>query len=365
MNVKRSWFKSIAKVAYINGDTLMSLSIFKFSCSIFLFALINCVCLGKIAAQDPVFSQYYNSPLQLNPAFAGNATSPIFVLNYRNQWPSWPAAYRTFSFSYDQFFEGFNSGIGFSILSDDAGDGILKSINVSGIYSYRVIVNDDLQIKFGIEASLTQLRLDWNKLLFLDQIDPAIGATPGGSVIPSSETRPNDLTNYYMDISTGMLIYNRKYYAGFSLKHLNSPNNSFVSSPTDQYSGVPVRLSLHGGYQIHLEPGNKYHSGTILTPNILFVKQSGLSQINVGTIFGLRSFHTGVWYRHAFKNPDAFIFSFGVRSGVFKISYSFDFTVSELAINNTGGSHELGILINLESLAPKKSKYNDCFSIFR
>lgn len=31
---------------------------------------------GKLSAQDPVFSQFYNAYLQLNPAMAGNSRGP-------------------------------------------------------------------------------------------------------------------------------------------------------------------------------------------------------------------------------------------------------------------------------------------------
>jgi len=39
-------------------------------------------------AQDPIYSQYYTAPLQLNPAFAGNTDYPLFHANYRLQWPA-------------------------------------------------------------------------------------------------------------------------------------------------------------------------------------------------------------------------------------------------------------------------------------
>ena len=88
-------------------------------------------------AQDPIFSQYYAAPLQLNPAFAGNTYSPHIAINYRNQWPSLNQAYVTYAVSYSQFFKDFNSGIGLMILTDDAGQGLYKTTKVSGVYSYK------------------------------------------------------------------------------------------------------------------------------------------------------------------------------------------------------------------------------------
>ena len=71
-----------------------------------------------------------------------------------------------------------------------------------------------------------------------------------------------------------------------------------------------------------------------------------------------------MWYRDTANNGDAVIGSLGVRSGIYKISYSYDLTVSGLGVNS-GGSHELGLILNFDSLLPKKSKYNDCLNLFR
>ena len=77
---------------------------FLFFTPIYIFSLL-CV---KTYAQDPIYSQFYAAPLQLNPAFAGNAYAPFIAANYRSQFASFNngAAYSTYSVSYDQFLKG-------------------------------------------------------------------------------------------------------------------------------------------------------------------------------------------------------------------------------------------------------------------
>ena len=75
---------------------------------------------GYLTAQDPVFSQFYLSPLQLNPGLSGLTESPRFSANYRNQFPGFNNAYRTYAVSYDQFFPSINSGAGLWILGLDS-----------------------------------------------------------------------------------------------------------------------------------------------------------------------------------------------------------------------------------------------------
>lgn len=318
----------------------------------------------ELKAQDPIYSQFYNSPLELNPAFAGNSYAPIFSVNYRNQWPAISSVYQTYSASYDQYISKYNSGIGIILFSDNQGAGALKTFRISAVYAYQLKINEELRLKIGLEASAINSRLDWSKLSFPDQIDAEFGGvSPGGTPFPSQEIQPDGLGRTYLDLSTGLLLYNPLFYVGVALKHVNTPDDSFIDGGSN-FAGLPFRLSLHGGVQINLDEGNKKDQGAFITPNVLFVKQADFAQLNVGAYTGINRFFLGGWYRHAWGNPDALIFSAGVRTGVFKIGYSFDYTVSELSVN-TGGSHEIGFLINLESVVRKPSELNDCLRLFR
>ena len=318
----------------------------------------------NLDAQDPIYSQYYTAPLQLNPAFAGNTDYPLFHANYRLQWPSIAQAYTTYSASYDQYFEKTKSGLGFHVLSDDAGNGILKTVKLSGIYSYRILFANDYNLKIGLEAGYIQSRLDWNKLIFSDQLDPATGViTSGGSVIPSTEDQPEQLSTGIFDISSGILLYNPLYYVGISFKHLNNPQNSLLGGSSG-FIGLPTRISLHGGMQINFDRGNKKDEGSFISPNVLLLKQGGFYQMNVGSYGSFKNLLLGIWYRTTFNNSDAVIFTTGAKLETIKLQYSYDYTISELGLN-TGGTHEISIKMALEKLGPEKSKYNDCLSLFR
>ena len=267
--------------------------------------------------------------------------------------------------SYDRFVPRLNSGFGASILVDDAGDGTLKTTKLSGLYSYRIFVRKETYIKLGIEMGLVQSRLDPSKLIFFDQLDPQYGAiSPGGTTIPTQENLMDVGTRFYPDVGAGVMIYNSKFYAGIGLKHLNNPDNGFLNNIENIDRGIPTRFTIHAGMQIDLEKGNNRLTSSFISPNIVFVKQGPFRQINAGAYVDFGSFFTGLWYRDTANNGDAMIGSLGVRSGLFKISYSYDLTVSGLGVNS-GGSHELGLIFNFDSVSPKESKYNDCLSLFR
>lgn len=319
-----------------------------------------CLCVN---AQDPIFSQFYSAPLQINPAFAGNTYAPHISLNYRNQLPDWPNAYSTYSIAYDQFSPSLNIGYGLAILGDEAGDGLLNTNKISGFFAYRVQVKKDFFLKLGVEGSAVQARYNWDKFVFLDQIDPRYGTTtPGGTPIPTEEVPPEKLSNTYFDISAGLLAYSKMFYGGISMKHLNTPNESLLGINDNLNTGLPMRFTVHGGMQINLVEGNKRKPSAFISPNIMFIKQGDFGQLNAGAYASRGAVFAGVWYRHALTNPDAVIFLAGLQKGIFKFGYSYDVTVSGLA-GDTGGSHEISITLNFER--ERGVDYSDCFQLFR
>jgi len=331
-----------------------------------LVVMVVCtaVHISSLCAQDPVFSQFYSAPLQLNPALAGIVYAPNFNINYRNQWPSINSAYQTYAASYDQFFRDFNSGLGVYIQSDNAGDGIIRTNKASLAYSYRVRVNTSWELRLGVEAGVLQTRLDWSKLTFPDQLDPEFGAvSPGGTPIPSSEEQPDNLNKAYFDIGVGGVAYNENVYIGLTMKHLNTPGQAYLAADDNLISGLPIRWTVHVGGEFDLNIGNNRFWRPFISPNAMFVSQGASWQVNIGTFIGFGQFYGGIWYRHANVNPDAIIGAFGFKTEKFRITYSYDVTISSLSINS-GGSHEIGIGITLEDKG-RESKYNDCFSIFR
>src|ERR687890_2099287 len=67
-----------------------------FFISYFIFLFV------KANAQDPHFSQFFASPLTLNPALTGKFDGELRVAgNYRNQWPTINRAFTTTTVSVD------------------------------------------------------------------------------------------------------------------------------------------------------------------------------------------------------------------------------------------------------------------------
>ncbi|MEM6722639.1 MAG: type IX secretion system membrane protein PorP/SprF [Bacteroidota bacterium] len=336
-----------------------------------LFTLLTgFVLISSTHAQDAVYSQFFAAPIQLNPALTGTTFAPRIGINYRNQWPQLPNAFVTYSVTADKFIDQISSGIGLSILSDSEGDGIFKSIKVHGSYAYNLQVTESFFLRGGLQAGIIQRRLDWDRLLFFDQLDPFTGPVDaGGNPIQSGEQRPDRLNRTFVDFSAGLLAFSPQFYVGLTMKHINSPDQGILNSELGNAS-LPTLFSLHGGAEINLwEPNNKSEERAFLSPNFIFAKQGDFHQVNVGAYAKMGVVFFGGWFRHTFSNSDAAIILLGFQKSLVRFGYSYDVTVSGLS-SNTGGAHELSLTLNFSETNSAKRRrtsrqYNQCLKIFR
>lgn len=308
------------------------------------FCLFVCLMSFQLQAQDPMLSQFFTAPARLNPALTGSTPSARIHLNYRNQWPGLNNAYQTYIVGYDQYIDRFSSGVGLYILADAAGDGIYKTTQINGSYAYNLNLSDKMGLRLGLSASYVQAAVDWDKLVFFDQLDPVNGpADSNGIPYVTNEQRPDQTSVSYLSLGSGLLFFSEYVYGGVSLQHLNAPEEGLLS--VNGFANVPSRLTFHAGSEIKLgDRYNKSESVAFISPNVLFVKQAEFRQANVGAYLQGGSFFGGFWFRHTFGNADAVIALAGFRKGIMKIGYSYDHTVSGLA-GKTTGSHEISLVL--------------------
>jgi type IX secretion system PorP/SprF family membrane protein len=302
----------------------------------YILLLSGIIAIHTLQAQDPQFTQFYANPLYLNPAFAGSNVCPRICINYRNQWPGISGTYTTTSASFDRFVYRIKSGIGLLVTNDNAAQGVIKTTNISGIYSYQWRLTRKLSVNVGFKATYGQKVLNWSKLTFGDQID-----SKRGFVYNTNEVQGLSKKSF-VDFSAGILAFTKNFYGGFAADHLTQPDESLMSGGV---SRLPMKLTAHAGAVIPV--GSKEAEASI-SPNILYQQQQDFKQLNLGVYFTKGVIVGGLWYR----NNDAFIVLVGVQKGAFKIGYSYDVTVSKLT-NASAGSHELSLGIQLTCKKPK------------
>ncbi|MBN9382051.1 MAG: PorP/SprF family type IX secretion system membrane protein [Chitinophagaceae bacterium] len=302
-----------------------------------------------LRAQDPGFSQFFASPLTLNPALTGKFNGVVRVAgNYRNQWPSINNAFITSTISVDlpilrnRLPENDTWGMGLMAMTDRTASGILTSNYVSFSTAYHKALDEDglQQLGIGFQGTYANRSLDGNKLTFED------GLQLDGTWLRS----PSEIINYryisvsYFDMNLGALYNgstngNNNFYFGVSAYHLNRPKESFLGVDT---INVPIRFTGHGGgyFPIAGSPSTIYLSG-------LYNRQAGAHELVFGGAWAVSAsqdeenpvnFYAGAWGR--FSNvTDAIIPYVGLDYGNFNLGVTYDVNVSSLktASQNRGG----------------------------
>ncbi len=302
------------------------------------------------AAQDMHFTQFYSSPLFLNPAFTGADVCSRVSLTYRNQWPGVKKAYRSYLFSVDHFVVSKNIGIGILFGSDVAGSGDLKTTIVNVPIAYEAKLTKKLYVRMGIQPGIEIRSINYEKLLFGDQIER------GGA---ASLEAPTVNTSFF-DVGTGILLYSRKYWGGLSAYHLNRPTQSLID---DGKSVLPVKICLHGGAKFLLNEEEKEEKNRkYFSPALNYRHQNKFDQLDVGFYLTKDVLNLGLWYRGiplvksygpGYRNNDALALIVGVRTPRLSFGYSYDITISRLTALS-GGAHEITFSYQLCKLQKKK-----------
>ncbi|HHM20991.1 MAG TPA: type IX secretion system membrane protein PorP/SprF [Bacteroidetes bacterium] len=318
-------------------------------------------------AQDIHFSQFYLSPLNLNPAMAGVMNCNIrLVANYRNQWASVlkSNAYSTYSASYDQKiavgrYDYF--GVGATFWGDVAGEANFATTTgkLSGSYSKRMggSRKEAHYLVLGAEVGLSQRSINFDKLRWGTQHDGQGGHNP---LAPSLEDNLTNNQFLFGDIAAGLLWFSvfdesNNLYIGGAYHHLNRANQTF-------YEKNGLREDLYSRFTIHAGGEFAVASRLGLLPGVIVMKQGPSFEVNSGTSLrfnlgggrpgsgNFQAFQFGTWVRVSNKVDsgiltDAVILSTRFDYNQFSVGFSYDLNVSALQpASNSNGAFEFALL---------------------
>jgi type IX secretion system PorP/SprF family membrane protein len=309
---------------------------------------------GTAIAQDVHFTQYFTSPLTLNPAMTGLVPEDMrFAANYRTQWSSVSSnPYTTGSATFDiatlkgKLPEGDALGLGIVLQYDQSGTGSLTNTTAGLSVAYHKAFGHDRQqhLSIGLQAYYVQKSIDFAKLTFGDMFN----SQTGGFTTQTLESfRKVEIG--YADFNGG-LMYSGKVadhataYAGFSYYHMTQPVESFLG---DNYQ-------IHSRSTGYLGGSFDMNENTVLYASALYQNQASASEFLVGAAVGFvlnpghdqefqknTVFYLGGWYRYG----DAVCPYVGVEWSKMRIGVSYDANISSFSPATTGfGAYEISLL---------------------
>jgi type IX secretion system PorP/SprF family membrane protein len=295
---------------------------------ILLFAVDSIVA----KTQSTHFSQFYSTPLLINPASTGLTPGPYRLAgNYRSQWNAAGSPYTTVTFSGDaqilsgQLTEGNILGAGLTFVNDKTMDGAVQTNNliVSGAYHISIFDDPYQTVGVGFQGSYNEKRIDFSRLLFESQYDNNNGGFDPSA--PVGERLENGKKQYF-DISAGAIysysVEDRSMFAGIAMYNILKKQDNYL---TEQFK-TPALFSAIAGGDIDVGINNSfYFSGN-------YRKQGNSNELTLGMAYGFfidgegfSSFRLGMWHRL----KDAVIPYAGITYKGLQLGCSFDYTTSQ------------------------------------
>ncbi len=246
-----------------------------------ILVLIIALSSAHALAQDIHYSQFYASPLTLNPALTGlNDCNYRIAAMYRNQWRSVTTPYVTPSISFDinnVLQQVVRTGVlsaGGLLLNDKAGDGELTNLSILGSLAYARPLTADRRLhgSIGLQLGYVQKKIDFSKLRWESQWN----GEDFDLSLSSGENFDGKLG--YVDIHGGAYFSyavnnSINVFAGAAAFHLLPPKESFLNNDENK---LGMRWVGHGGVRLMAT------EQIDIIPQILFMTQTKAREINLG-----------------------------------------------------------------------------------
>jgi len=318
----------------------------------------------QVVAQDPYYSQYFMSPMTLNPALIGKGVSDMRVMtNRKSQWwgSGTAAAFTNTSISFEKRLADSKTkdnqlAVGVMLLSDASNSGLLKNNYISLGFAYNLVLDKEKKSLFGVGLSSTYSNRILDQTLF--QTQSQFGSMGFNRSIPSYDPI-NFLNKTYIEVNAGVHYSyeddNWGLNAGLGIFHASKPNMGAYAN---------TKYSLDSRYSTQLSVFKKYKYGDEL--HLLSSAQlQGINEVySMGAMYKLKIPGTysiakitiGAWKRF----NDAIYPYFGIQSTKWIAGITYDVISSDLSTYyNSVESFEVSFAWQFTSKSkPKKQSHS-------
>ena len=287
-----------------------------------LIASILVASLTSQAQIDPLYAQYLNNPLLINPAYSGLNNNLNAGITYRKQWAGFDGSPTTYNVNAHTSLVDNRMGVGLIVLKDNIG--VNSNTEVHGTYAYRLDLGDRY-FSFGLQAGVISYKSINSELNPFDKNDPAFSTN-------QNFTKPS--------FGAGVILHSERYFFGLSVPRMLKAQVTVSDVEAELYSQHYYAM---GGYVFYLNEHIR------LKPSVLFKSVKG-SPISTDVNFAINleeKYTAGIYTR----NLNAYGLIAQMKLGG---SYRFGYAFEVPAGNSVGArftTHELSFGINLAMFA--------------
>ena len=218
----------------------------------------------------PVYSQYLQNGLLINPAYAGSRGALSAFVSYRMQWMGIPDApvFQTVSLNAPMK----NDKVGLGIMARFMKYGFTKSQSIYASYAYQIKLGNG-KVSFGMKGGFDRSNTDYTGILTTMKNDPVFTATDKPYFLPN--------------VGAGVYYFSNKLFAGVSIPaFLSYKKNTSTSTVEVHHSFSEYDLVFSGGGLITFNPAFKFKPSLLIDYSLDKTKKLRQFDINGNFIFG-------------------------------------------------------------------------------
>lgn len=315
------------------------------------------------AQQESQFANVIHNPYLFNPAAGGMMDVVQIDLGYRNQWITGTGNPSTVYLSGHSQITSKRSGVNalseFNVKRDQVyqtpvrtvgsrkhivgakfmndGIGPFQKTSMYGSYALHLPMLKTLNFGVGLAAGWGNFQVDPNKVVLHDNNDVTYNQFMG-----------NVSKQNVLDIQSGLVLYNQKFFLGVSgtqlLDNKVSLNNIETGNTLNRHLFIISSYAFQAGSDIDLEP---------------FVLIKAAQKSPTSFDIGMRvKYQKSMWAGLQYRRGNSFVVSAGMNfMRNFNFSYAFEYGTNAVRLSNAG-THELqlGILIGRNRNMDKEIK---------
>ncbi len=233
---------------------------------------------ARINLGFPVYSQYLQNGLVINPAYAGTREVLSTFLSYRMQWMGIKGSPVLQSVSLHSPMKNDKVALGFT--AQFMQYGVTKSTSVYADYAYHIRLRTG-KLSFGLKAGVDLSNTDYTGLILIDANDPVF--------------RTNDRALVLPNVGAGVYYFNDKLFAGLSVPAFLSYRRSSSGAAVPYHSFGQYDLLFSAGALFQITSGLKFKPSVLVDYSLENTKKLVQFDINGNFIIGDLIWVGGSW----------------------------------------------------------------------
>jgi len=226
----------------------------------------------------PVYSQYLQNGLMVNPAYAGTRGVLSSTMSYRMQWMSTKGSPLIQSVSFHSPLK--NEKVALGIMAQFMQYGATKSTSMYADYAYHIRLKKG-RISFGIKAGADISNTDYASLILHHPDDPVFKTNDKAFVLPN--------------IGAGVYYFEDRYFAGLSIPAFLSYYRSEQGSVVPYHNFGQYNILLSAGALFAISPLLKFKPSLLIDYSLQNTRKLSQFDLNGNFIISDLIWAGGSW----------------------------------------------------------------------